>query len=74
MPDVLFLGDHLANHAGEQSNQRGHGTRQPFVISKRGQTDQRAAEQADDAPADQSHQERAFEREIEKAVTEPGAA
>ncbi len=68
MPDVFFFRHHLAHHAGEQTYQRGHRTRKPFVIAEGGQADQRAAEQADDAAADQAHQKRTFQGQIEKPV------
>ena len=63
-----FSGIDLANHPANQAHQRGDRAGKPFVIAKRRQADQRAAEQTDDPAADQSHQERAFERQIEEAV------
>ena len=47
-----LLGINWRIDAGQQSDERGHGGGQPFVISECGQADQRAAEQADDASAD----------------------
>ena len=39
-------------------------------LPKAGKTDQGAAEKADDASADEAHEERAFEGEVKEAVAE----
>ena len=63
-----FSGMRLADLPGEQSDERGHRRGKPFVKSERQQADQRPAEQADDPSADQPHQKRAFERQIEEPI------
>jgi hypothetical protein len=76
MPDVFFFRHQFTDDAGKKAHQCGCRARKPFVIAESGKADQRAAEQADDSAADQAHQERAFEREVEEAVsdyTEPNA-
>ena len=49
---------------------RGHRTRKPLVIAKRGQADERTAEKPDNSSADQAHQKRALERQIKESVTD----
>ncbi len=70
VPDVFFFGHRFADDSGEQADQRGGGTGNPFVVAKGGQADQRAAEQTDDASANQAEQKRAFEGEVEKFVAD----
>lgn len=68
MPDVLLFRHGLADKSSEQTNESGHRARQPFVISECGETDQRAAEKADDPAADQAHEEGALEGQIKETV------
>ncbi len=70
MPDVFFFGHYFADHSGDKSDQRRGRTGEPFVIAKSRETDQRAAQQANDAAADETHEEGAFEGEIEEAVAD----
>src|ERR1700690_2620275 len=70
MPDVFLFRNHFADHAGEQSDQRGKRARQPLVMAECGKRDERAAEQSNDAPANQAHQKGSFEHQIKEAVAE----
>ena len=70
MPDVFFFRQQFANHPGDKTHQGRRRAGKPFVIAKSGETDQRTAEQADDAAANQAHQERAFEGEIEETISD----
>ena len=70
LPDVFFFGEDIANHAGEETDQGGHGAGKPFVIAEGDERDEGAAEEADDASADEAHEEGAFEGEIEEAVAD----
>src|SRR5580698_7681556 len=54
MPDVFFLRHHFADYAGEKADERGGRRGDPLVIAERGQADQRATEQPDDATADEA--------------------
>ena len=57
MPDVFFFGHQFADHSGDESDERGGGTGEPFVVAEGRKADQRAAEQADDASTDEAHEE-----------------
>ena len=70
MPDVFFFGHEFADHSGDESDERGGGAGEPFVVAKSRKADERAAEQADDAASDKTHEERAFESEIEETVAD----
>src|ERR1700726_3051138 len=69
MPDIFFFRHYFADHSGDEADQGGGGAGEPFVIAKSGKADERAAEQADDATSDETHEERAFEGEGEETET-----
>ena len=68
IPDVFFVRDGLADEAADEACGGGCRHAQPFVTDEGGESDDGAAEGADDASAQEAHQESAFEREIGEAV------
>ena len=68
VPEIFFVGDGLADQAAEQSRGRRGGHSEPLVGDQRGNGDNRSADGADDAAAEQAHQKSAFERKVGESV------
>jgi hypothetical protein len=70
VPNVFFIGHRVPDYPAHQSDEGGDRRREPFVIAKCRQTDQRPSQKPHHVSSDQPHEERSFEREIEERVTE----
>ena len=68
VPEVFLVGDDLADQATEQAGGGSGGHGEPFVGDQGGNSDDGAANRADDATAEQSHKEGAFEGHVGEAV------
>ena len=68
IPDLLFVRDYLTDDTAGESRKRGHRHGKPLVIDKTWEADERPAEGADDASAEKSEKERAFEHQVSKAI------
>jgi hypothetical protein len=68
VPEIFLIGNGLADQTAEQAGGGSGRHGEPLVRDQRGNGDNRAADGADDAAAEQTHQKSTFEREIGELI------